>query len=85
MSINVIERNSSDCKHVEIFTHHVGSIGTPSRRAVFISGTNTKQWEVPRIAGRNMKANIFQKGSAGLKAAIDLNKIKCIKVMSPFT
>jgi hypothetical protein len=43
MSINVIERNGSDCKYVEIFTHRVGSIGASSRRTVFVSGTNTKQ------------------------------------------
>jgi hypothetical protein len=36
MSINVIERNGSDCKYVEIFTHRVRSIGAPSRRTVFI-------------------------------------------------
>jgi hypothetical protein len=84
MSINVIERNGSDWKYVEIFTHHVGSIDALSRRTVFIRRTNTKQWEVPNIAGRNMKANIFQKGIAGFKATIDLNKKKCIK-MSPFT
>jgi hypothetical protein len=69
MSINVIENNVSD----EIFTHRVGSIGAPSR-TVFIRGTNTKQLEVTKIAGRNTKANIFQKGSAGFKATIDLNK-----------
>jgi hypothetical protein len=39
MSINVVERNGSDCKYVEIFTHRVGSIGAPSRRTVFIKGT----------------------------------------------
>jgi hypothetical protein len=37
-------------------------------------GTNTNQWEVPKIAGSNTKANIFQKGSAGFKATADLNK-----------
>jgi hypothetical protein len=59
---------------------------------VFIRGTNTKQLEVPKIAGRNTKANIFQKGNAEHKATIDLKKkinkkIKknCIKVVSPFT
>jgi hypothetical protein len=46
------------------------SIGTPSRTTVFIRGTNTKQLEVLKIAGRNMKANIFQKGNAGFKTAI---------------
>jgi hypothetical protein len=73
MSIKVIERNVSDCKYVEIFTHRVGSIGALSR-TVFIRGTNTKQLEVPKIAGRNKKANIFQKGRQDFKAAIDLNK-----------
>jgi hypothetical protein len=81
---NVIERNGSECKHVEIFTHRVDSIGAPSRRTVFIRGVNTKQLEVPKIVGRNTKANIFQKGSAGFKAKIDLNKKKCIKMVSPF-
>jgi hypothetical protein len=61
MSINVIERNVSDCKYVEIYTHRVGSIGAPSRRTVFIRGTNTKQLEVPKMVGRNTKANIVQK------------------------
>jgi hypothetical protein len=74
MSINVIERNCSDYKYVEISTHRVGSIGAPSRRTVFIRGTNTEQWEGSKIAGRNTKANIFQKGSAAFKATIDLNK-----------
>jgi hypothetical protein len=41
--MNVIERNGSDFKYVRIFTHCVGSAGAPSRRAVFIRGTNTKQ------------------------------------------
>jgi hypothetical protein len=50
LSKNVIERNGSECKYVEIFAHRVGSIGTPSRRTVFIRGTNTKQLEVPKIA-----------------------------------
>jgi hypothetical protein len=84
MSVNVIERNGSHCKYVEIFTHRVSSIGAPSRRTVFIRGTNTKQREVSKIAGRNTKSNIFQKGSAAFKATIDLNKKKCIKIMSPF-
>jgi hypothetical protein len=47
----MIERNGSDCKYVEICTHHVGSAGAPSRRTVFISGTNTKQREVLRLPG----------------------------------
>jgi hypothetical protein len=85
MSINVIERNWSDYKYVEIFTHLVGSTGAPSRMTEFIRGTNTNQWEVSKIAGRNTKANIFQKGSAGFKATRDLNQKKCIKIMSPFT
>jgi hypothetical protein len=39
----MIERNGSDCKYVEIFTHRVGSIGAPSRRTVFVRETSTKQ------------------------------------------
>jgi hypothetical protein len=82
----MIERNGSDCKYVKILTHHISSIGAPSRRTVFIRGTNLKQWEDPKIAGSNTKTNIFQKGSAGFKATINLNKKKkCIKVMSLFT
>jgi hypothetical protein len=76
MSINMIERNGSNCKYVEIFAHRVGSAGAPRIRTVFIRGTNTKQREVPKMAGRDTKANIFQKGSARFKATIDLNKKK---------
>jgi hypothetical protein len=75
MSINMSERNGSDCEYIEIFTHCVGSRGAPSKRTVFVRGTNTKQLEVPKIAGRNTKANIFQKGRAGFKATIDLKKM----------
>jgi hypothetical protein len=78
MSINVIERSGSDCKYVGIFTHHVGNIGAPSR-TVFISGTNTKQWEVLKIAGRNTKANIFPEASVGFKVTAKK------KVMCPIT
>jgi hypothetical protein len=76
MSINLIQRNGFDCKYsyVEIFDHRVGSIGAPSRRTVFIRGTNTKQWEAPKTAGRNMKANIFQDDNAGFEDTIYLNK-----------
>jgi hypothetical protein len=52
---------------------------------VFIRGTNTKQLEVPETAGRNMETNILEKGRAGFKTTIDLNKKKCIKVLSPLT
>jgi hypothetical protein len=34
LGINVIERNFSDYKYVEIFTHRVGSIDAPSRRTI---------------------------------------------------
>jgi hypothetical protein len=71
-----MERKCSNCEYVEIFTHRVSSIGAPSRRTLFIRGTNTKQWEIPQIAGRNTKVNIFQKRSEGFKATIDLNKKK---------
>jgi hypothetical protein len=53
----VSDRNGSDCKYVETFTHRVGSIGAPSRRTVFIRGTNAKQLEVPKTAGRNTNNN----------------------------
>jgi hypothetical protein len=66
----MIERNSSDCKCVERFTHNFGSIGAPSRKTMFSSGTNSKQQEAPKISGRKKKANIFQKGSAGFKSTI---------------
>jgi hypothetical protein len=80
MSVNVIERNRSDCKYVEIIAHRIGSIGAPSRRTIFIRGAHIKHWEVPKIAGGNTKANIFQKGIAGFKATMHRKK-KCIKVM----
>jgi hypothetical protein len=46
----MIERNRSDCKYVEIFTHHVGSIGAPSRG---------KCREVSNMASRNAKTSII--------------------------
>jgi hypothetical protein len=52
-SINAIKGNSSKRKYVEIFTHHVGSIGVPSRRTVFVRGTSAEQREFPEIPGRN--------------------------------
>jgi hypothetical protein len=36
----MVERNGSDYKYVEIFTHHAGSIGVPSKRAMFTSEAN---------------------------------------------
>jgi hypothetical protein len=46
-SINVIKRNGSKCKYVEIFTHrHVGSTGAPSRRTVFVRGTSAEHREL---------------------------------------
>jgi hypothetical protein len=77
----VVERKRSNCKYVEIFTHHVGSTGAPKRIAVFSRGANTKHEEVPNIVSRNTKSNIFRKGSTGFKATIHLNKKKCIKVL----
>jgi hypothetical protein len=74
LSINIVKRNGSKCKYVEIFTHHVGSIGAPSRKTVFVRGTSAEQREFPEISGRNTKANIFYKGGARFKAAVDLNK-----------
>jgi hypothetical protein len=74
MSVNMIERNGSDCKYVEIFTHRLGSIGAPSRRTVFIRGTNTKQLAVPKIAGKNTKSNFWQKENAEFKATTDLQR-----------
>jgi hypothetical protein len=60
--------------YAEIFTHHVGRIGSPSRRTVFIRKTNTTRYKVPNIPSRNSMINIIQKGSAGFKATINLNK-----------
>jgi hypothetical protein len=69
----MIKRNRSDCKYIKIFTHRVGCIGAPSRRAVFIRGTNAKRREVPNMASRDTKTDIFQEGSAGFKATVGLN------------
>jgi hypothetical protein len=52
---NMIEKNGFDCTYIEIFTHRFGSIGAPSRRTVFIRGTDTQLWEVLNIASRNTK------------------------------
>jgi hypothetical protein len=57
MSINVSESNGSDCKYVESFTHRVGSTGAPSRRTVFIRGTNIKQWKVNNSNNNNNNNN----------------------------
>jgi hypothetical protein len=38
----MIKRNRSNGKYVEIITHHVGRKGAPSRRTVFVTGTNVK-------------------------------------------
>jgi hypothetical protein len=38
-----IIKYDKDCKYVDIFTHHVGSIGAPSRRTVVVRGTNAKR------------------------------------------
>jgi hypothetical protein len=45
----VIDRDCSDRKYVEMFTHRVGSEGASSRRTVFIRRTDPEQWEVPKI------------------------------------
>jgi hypothetical protein len=74
ISTFMIEGNGSDCNYMGIFTHRVGSIGASRRRKVFIRRTNTEQREVFKFAARNTKANIFQKGSVGFKAPIDLSK-----------
>jgi hypothetical protein len=71
---NIIKRNLSDCKYVKIFNHHVGSIGAPSIRAVFVRRTNAKLWEVPNKASTDTKTNIFQEESAGFKATTGLKK-----------
>jgi hypothetical protein len=49
---------------------------------VFVRGTSAEQREFPEIAGRNTKANIFQKGGARFKAAVDLSKERSVKIMS---
>jgi hypothetical protein len=79
------ERNRSDCKYVEIFSHHVGSIGAPSRGTVIFRGLNAKSREVSNMASRNAKTSIFQKGGARFKAAINMNTEECIKEMSTQT
>jgi hypothetical protein len=82
MSINMIERNGSDCEYIEFFTHRVGSIDDPSR-TVFIRSTNSTQREVPKIARRNTKANIFQKGSARFEATAGKVKISLYRPWKP--
>jgi hypothetical protein len=52
----MIERNGSDCKYVEIFTHHAGSTGAPSRRTDFSEGQtpNVKKSQILRVGTRNL-------------------------------
>jgi hypothetical protein len=58
-SINAIKRYGSKCKYVEIFTHrHVGSIGTPSRRTVFVRGTIAEQRESPEMRADIMASSL---------------------------
>jgi hypothetical protein len=52
----------------------VGSTGAPTIRTVFIKGTNISNEKSPKIAGRNTKAKIFQKGSARFETTTDLKK-----------
>jgi hypothetical protein len=58
----MIERIRSDCKYVEIFTYRVGSRGAPSRRTDLSEGQtpNVKRSQIPNIASKNTKANIFR-------------------------
>jgi hypothetical protein len=49
----MIERNGSNCKYDEIFTHRVGSAGAPSRRTMFIRGTHSNK------TVHNILQNIF--------------------------
>jgi hypothetical protein len=37
-NINVIDRNDTNCKDIENFTHPFGSKGAPSRGTMFIEG-----------------------------------------------
>jgi hypothetical protein len=62
-----MERNSSKCKYVEVFTHQVGSIGAPSRRIVIVRETSAEQQEFLNTAGRITKDNIFQKEAQHLR------------------
>jgi hypothetical protein len=59
----MIEINRSDCKYVWNFTRRVGSIhvGVPSRRTVFVRGTNAKQREVLNNAARNTMTKFSKK------------------------
>jgi hypothetical protein len=56
---------------------------TEQKDSVYLKDKH-KHWEVPNIASRNAKTNIFQEESAGFDATTDRNKEKCIKVLCPF-
>jgi hypothetical protein len=73
-------------KYIDLleFTHHVGSMGAPSRRKMFNRGTNSKHGEASNIASGDMKTNIFQLGKAEFEATINLNEETRVKTMSPF-
>jgi hypothetical protein len=46
-NINAIKRDGSKCKYVWIFTHHIGSIGAPNRRAVFVKRDKHRTVRIP--------------------------------------
>jgi hypothetical protein len=54
-----------------------------AERQCLLEGQTPNNCEVPKTAGRNTKANVFQKGSAGFKTTIDLNKNKNKKKVHP--
>jgi hypothetical protein len=45
LSRNLTERNGSECKHVEIFTHGVGSIGAQSSGQYLLEGQTPNNWK----------------------------------------
>jgi hypothetical protein len=79
------ERNWFELKYIDVFTHRVGSVGSPSRRRMFNGGANTEHRKISNIASGDTKTNNFQTERAGSGATINLNLEKCINIMSPFT
>jgi hypothetical protein len=76
----MFERNWFEYKYIDVFTHRVGSVGSPSRRRMFNGDTNTEHRNSLTQVSEDPKTNIFQQ-----EATINQNLEKCFNMMSPFT
>jgi hypothetical protein len=70
----MMERNRSDCKHVEILPTALAAQAHRAEGQCLLEGHALNVEKSMYISSRNTKINIFQDGSAGFKATIDLKK-----------